>query len=81
MTRDVSTVSFWMAFVDRIYIDSPNKENISNIKNFENPSAVFIDGDDLLPDYLERYLVEIGLTTVKVPFKLPNQLSNTNGTH
>jgi len=81
MTKDVDAVSFWMAFVDRIYIDSPNKENISEIHRCEKPSAVFIDGDGLLSGYLEKYLTEIGLTTVRVPFKLPDQLSNTNGTH
>lgn len=81
MTTDMDAVSFWMAFVDRIYIDAPTKENISEINQCEKPSAVFIDGEGLFPGYLEKYLTEIGLTTVRVPFKLPDQLSNTNGTH
>lgn len=81
MTKDMDAVSFWMAFVDQIYVDSPNKENISEIHRCEKPSAVFIEGDGLLPGYLEKYMTEIGLTTVKVPLRLPDQLSNTNGTH
>lgn len=78
VTSQTHAIPFWMTFADHLYIEPFNWETVYEIYRMENPSGIFIEGDNTILSELEERFTQIGAPIVRVPFELTNGILNRN---
>jgi carbamoyl-phosphate synthase large subunit len=78
-TSNVESVSFWMTFADRLYIEKLSKETVEQIYKIEEPDGIFIEGGKQHKSGLETHLNNIGAPLIRVPFELEDEMVSKSG--
>jgi len=76
VTSNVESVSFWMTFADRLYVEKLSKETVEQIYKTEEPDGIFIEGGKQNKSGLETHLNNIGAPLIKVPFELEDEVAS-----